>query len=274
MGTNGTGRNLATRLFDLFRGRESYEIVGLDGEPTGDKVWLQALDWQQNQALLKDLESARFRVRSEMAGSGARESLVEQVSGLNLEMCIDMLLNLERPTATNVADLAPGGSEEETKKAKEKEEAATKKWEEARKAELAEMELAEVREIVVRRQETLFVQARAIQDYINQTLCLMVIDPETGEPAFSADEFLEDGHTPSPNYIGHLMPELRDQLLKFREQFLAKRSDKAVRKTAEDKSFLPSGESPSPDTGTPGETTETPRRSRRSPSPSTTVADG
>jgi hypothetical protein len=254
-------RTDASKLFDLFRDREEFTVRNRAGEPV-TVVALQALDWQQNAALVKVMEAARNRIRTEMEVNGERKQIEESVTPLKPDQIIDIIISIERPIATNVADLAPNGTSEETEVARKKEEEATKKWEEGRRAELKEADLGELREIVVRRQESLFVQARAVQDFINDSLSLMVIDAETGEFLFSMDETAK-------NYIGKAMPELRDQLLRFRTEFLAKRAEKPVRKAAEDPGFLSSGESPKADTDIPGETTETPRRSPRTRSVST-----
>ncbi len=259
-------RTDASKLFDLFRDREEFVVLDREGAAV-TTIAMQALDWQQNNSLVKTMEAARIRVRAEMEKNGERKSIEDSVSQLNAEQIIDVIVGIERPITTNVADLAPNGTSEETAAARKKEDEAIKKWEEARRAELGTMDLAELREIVVRRQESLFVQARAVQDYINDSLCLMVVDAETGEPLFSKDSEVD-------NYIGGIMPELRNQILKFREDFLAKRAEKPIRKTAEDKSFLSSGESPSPATDSPGATIETPRRSPRTRSASTIAAAG
>jgi hypothetical protein len=202
-----------------------------------------------------------------MEKNGERQTIADSVSQLTPEQIIDVIVGIERPIATNAADLAPNGTSEEATAAKKKEDEATRKWEESRRSELTALDVVELREIVVRRQESLFIQARAVQDYINDSLVLMVVDPETGDCVFSKDQA-------APNYVGTIMPELRNQLLKFREEFLAKRAEKPIRKAAEDASFLSSGESPKADTATPGETTETPRRSPRTRSASTTAAAG
>lgn len=259
-------RTDASKLFDLFKDREEFTVTNKDGDPI-TVVAIQALDWQQNNALVKTMEAARLRVRAEMTTNNERKTIEDSVSALNTEQLVDVIIGIERPIASNTADLAPNGTSEETAAAKKKEEEAISKWETARKAELESMELDELREIVVRRQESLFVQARAVQDYINDSLCQMVIDADSGEFLFSMDPKAD-------NYIGRIMPELRNQLLKFREEFLAKRAEKTVRKSAEDPAFLSSGESPKADTDSPGETTETPRRSRRTPSASTTAVAG
>ena len=219
------------------------------------------------------MEHARLRVRAEMGKNGEREGMENSIVSLDVEQIIDIVINLERPIAANVADLAPNGTEEETEAARKKEKEATEKWEVARRKELGAMEISEVRDVVVRRQESLFINARAVQDYINERLCQMLIDPQTGDPVFSSTELLEDGK-PDPDYIGKLMPETRNQLLAFLDKFLAKRNEKQIRKAAEDKAFLASGELPKADTDSPGETTETPPRSRRTRSPSTTSAAG
>jgi hypothetical protein len=259
-------RTDASKLFDLFRDREEFTVTNHAGDPV-TVVAIQALDWQQNNALVKTMEAARLRVRAEMQTNSERKTIEDSVSALNIEQIVDVIVGIERPIASNVADLAPNGTSEETAAAKKKEEEAIAKWEEARKNELADMKLDELREIVVRRQESLFVQARAVQDYINDSLCQMVVDAESGEFLFAMDPKAE-------NYIGKIMPELRNQLLKFREEFLAKRAEKPIRKVAEDKSFLLSGESPKSGTDSPGATTETPRRSPRTRSVSTTAAAG
>jgi hypothetical protein len=259
-------RTDASKLFDLFRDREEFTVLDRAGDPV-TTISLQALDWQQNNALVKTMESARIRVRADMEKNGERKTIEDSVSQLTAEQIIDVIVGIERPVATNVADLAPNGTSDEAAAAKKKEDEAIKKWEEARRTELKTTELAELREIVVRRQESLFVQARAVQDYINDSLVLMVVDSETGECVFSKD-------ADAKNYVGTIMPELRNQILKFREDFLAKRAEKPIRKAAEDSSFLSSGESPSPPIDSPGGTTETPRRSPRTRSASTTAAAG
>lgn len=259
-------RTNASKLFDLFRDREDFAVLDRDGHEVA-VVTLQALDWQQNQALVKTMESARLRVRIEMEKNEERQRIEESVVQLTEAQLVEIIVSVERPLASSVADLAPNGLSEESQEAKKKEEEAIKRWEESRTKELGSLSLAELRDIVVRRQESLLVQARAVQDYINESLCLMVIDPETGDSLFSLEET-------SADYIGRIMPELRTQLLKFREEFLAKRAEKPVRKAAEDPAFLASGESPKSDTDSPGATTETPRRSPRSRSVSTTVATG
>lgn len=273
MSTNG--RTPASKLFDLFRDRETFQVLDRDGNPAmvdgqAATVTLRALDWQENSLVIKKMEYARMRVRIEMEKNGDRQMIADQLSQLNADQVADIVLGIERPIASNVADLAPNGVSGDTaeaeEQAKKKEEEAIKKWETDRRAELKAMELDELRELLVRRQESLFVNARAAQDYINEALVLMVID-ENGESVFSADE-------KATNYIGAIMPELRNQLIKFREEFVNKRGEKQIRKAAETTGFLPSGESPKPDTDIPGATTETPRRSRRTPSPSTPVATG
>ena len=259
-------RTEASKLFDLFRDREEFTVLDREQRAV-TAVAIQALDWQQNNALVKTMEAARLRVRAEMQQNGERKTIEDSVSQLNTEQIVDVIVGIERPIASDKADLAPNGTSEETLAAKKKEDEAIAKWEEARKKELSEMGVAELREIVVRRQESLFVQARAVQDYINDSLCQMVVDAESGNALFSMDP-------KDDKYIGKIMPELRNQLLRFREEFLAKRAEKPIRKTAEDKDFLRSGESPKAATDSPGETTETPRRSPRPRSVSTTAAAG
>ena len=269
MSTNG--RSGASKLFDLFRDRETFDVKDAEGNVV-ERVTFQALDWQQNNLLIKQMEQARLRVRAEMEKNQERDGIVDSIAQLSAEQLIDIVINIERPIATNVADLAPNGTEEETEAARLKEKEATEKWEAARRKELVEMEITEVREILIRRQESLFIQARAVQDYINESLCQMLVDPETGDTLFASQDDNLPAH--ESRYIGRLMPEVRNQLLKGREEFLAKRSEKQVRKAAEDRSFLASGESPKSDTATPGETTETPPRSRRTRSISTPAAAG
>jgi hypothetical protein len=250
-------RTNASKLFDLFKDREEFTVTDKDGEPI-TVIAIQALDWQQNNELLKTIEVARLRVRAEMTTNNERKTIEDSISALNTEQLVDIIVGIERPLASNVADLAPNGTSEETSAAKKKEEEAIAKWEEARKKELAEMELDELREIVVRRQESLCVQARAVQDYINDSICRMVIDADSRDFLFSMD-------AKADNYIGKIMPELRNQLLKFREEFLAKRAEKTIRKAAEEPGFLSSGESPSPSVDSPGETMEIPATSHPSP---------
>lgn len=271
MGTNGTApkpqrSTTASKLFDLFRDREVFDVKGPD-DAVVMQVTFQALDWQQNNRAARALDEARFRVRAEFAKTGVLENWRKQVEEADKEQSINILIAYEKPTAESVADLAPNAVNEDGSESDKKEGDAVKQWEDKRRKDLAEMELDEIHELLVQRQENLYIQARALDDYMNEALSMMIVDPATGDPVFSADPEAE-------NFIGELMPELRQQLITFRQQFIEKRSEKAIRKGAEDKDFLSSGESPSPDTATPGETTETPRRSRRTPSTSTTAAAG
>lgn len=274
MSTNGTAAapkrsTTAAKLFDLFRDREEYELKDSDGKPFLTVIF-QALDWQQNNRAARALDDARFRVRAEMEKNGIRDGWKNQVADTDKSQAINIVIAYEKPTAESVADLAPNGTSEENPEAEKKEETALEKWEKKRREELESMEVEEVHALLVERQENLYIQARALDNYMNEALAMMVIDPETGEPLLTADP--DDGS--GRLFVASLMPEVRQQLMRIRQEFINQRSEKAVRKGAESKDFLSSGESPSPDTATPGETTATRSRSRRSPSTSTTVAAG
>lgn len=269
MSTNGVvqePRSAASKLFDLFRDRDTFEIKDGEGNVL-ETVTYQALDWQQNTVASRALDLSRIRVRQELETNGTLRQFMDQIIAMPIERVIASILDYERPTAQATADLAPNAEGGDAKDAEKKEDDAVAKWESARRKELEATDPAEVREKLLERHQDMIVNARGIDDWINEALAMQIIDPKTGDRVFSADRT-------APNYIGNLMPELRQQLITFQREFTKKRSDKNIRKAAEQKDFLSSGESPKPDTDSPGETTETPRRSRRTPSSSTTVDAG
>lgn len=271
MSTNGVVQDLkprttASKLFDLFRDRDTFEVKDAEGNVV-ETVTFQALDWQQNNVASRSLDVSRIRVRQEFETLGTLKQFMDQIKAMTIDRVIAAILDYERPTAQATADLAPNAETAETSETEKKETDAVAKWEAARRKELEATDEEEVREKLLERHQDIFVNARALEDWINEALSMQIIDPETGERLFSSDRT-------APNYVGRLMPEIRQQLITFQREFQKRRSDKTIRRAAESRDFLSSGESPNPDTDTPGETTATPRRSRRTPSNSTTVDAG
>ena len=249
MSTNGSGSR-KSKIFSLFRDVEPFELKGPDGEVV--VVLFQALDWDKNNALIRRMEKSQVRIKAEMSETGDRVLIAESAERMTVPDIISTILAMERPLADESSDLAPGADTEA------KEQSAVQKWEATRKKELEELDPEELRALFIRRQESLFVQARAAQEFMNDSLCYMTLDPETKAPLFSM-------HPEHDNYIGDLMPETRQKLLEGRAVFLQKRGEKSVRKAAESGAFLSSGESPSPPADSPGETTEIPVTSQPSP---------
>lgn len=245
MGTNGR-----KKIFSLFRDVESYEIKGPDGEV--EPVLLRALSWDQNQDLINRMEKSRIRFKAQMSENGEREQIEDAALRMSRADLTTAIIVLERPIAEDSADLAPGAETED------KEKPAVSRWETNRRKELDILSVEELREVFTRRQESLFLQAKVVQAFMNDTLCFMILDPETKEPMFSLN-------TQDENYLGNLMPEIRNQLLECRQKFLDKRGEKAVRKAAESAPFLSSGESPNQPVDTPGATIETPSISQLTP---------
>jgi hypothetical protein len=238
-------------MFALFRDVEPLDITGPDGQ-VADTLLLRSLSWDQNQVLIQRMEQSRVRIKASMSQSNDYDLIAEAAGRMHTPDLVRAVLDMERPLAEDSADLAPGATTDS------KEETATQKWEKAREKELTEMTPEDLRGTFIRRQESLFIQARVVQEFINDTLCLMVLDPDTNQSMFSMDPQHED-------FIGGIQPELRQQLILGRSKFLNSRGEKSVRKAAETGAFLSSGASPNPPADSPGATTETQPTSQPSP---------
>lgn len=252
----------ASSIFDLFKEVQTFEVKGPNDEVVLT-VGLRSLDYAENTRLLKDMDKLRKVVREEMSENGSIESLREQAGTLKPDEQIQQILDLERPLAEENSDLAPGAKTE----AKEGE-AVKEKWEPRRRKELEALPKDELLELVIDRQAKLLTNSRILNEFVDASLVAMVVDPETKERLFSDDP--ED-----ENWIGHLAPQVRSQLMSFRGKFYADKGTKEIRKAAEDASFLPSGASDKkPEADSPGETTETPQLSLTTSSRSTKSEDG
>lgn len=266
MATNGKvasprPRSAASRIFDFFKETASFEIT------CGDEkipVLFRTLDYGQNAMLAKEMDIIRVTMQHEKSSEDTKGLLMDQAIRLPPERLIEAIMNMERPIAQELADLAPGITPEERE---EKEKEAAVKWDANRKAELEALSVKELRDIVIERQMRLLVQSRVLNEFMDQSLVAMVLDPETKEPMFSGDPESED-------WIGHVAPEVRTQLMDFRREFTRKKDEKTIRTTAVEPAFLPSGESVSAPVDSPGETTETLSTSPATSPPSTPVAAG
>jgi hypothetical protein len=251
MSTNGS-----RKIFEMFRTTEPFDVTDPDGNVA--TVLFRALNWDQNNALIRRMEQAEMRIKAEMSQTGDRALIEDAAERMTVPDVMRAVLAMERPLADESSDLAPGADTEK------KEKSAVEKWEENRQKELDEMGHPDLRALFVRRQESLFIRAKAAQEFMNDSLCFMVLDPDTKKPMFSMEPKNYDG-TPNKDFIGELMPEVRQQLLQGRADFLEKRGEKKVRKAAESGAFLSSGESPSPPADSPGETVETQPTSQPTP---------
>lgn len=278
-------RSTASKLFDIFKETQTYDVLGPDGEKF--PVVFRSLDYGQNAALAKEMDVMRAAIKYELEGDDLRASLTDQAVRFTREQLFDAVLNLERPLAEEHADLAPGADPDAVEAAK-KEAENIKKWEETRRSELEGMEDKDVRMLVVDRQARLIVNSRLLSEFMSASLVHMVIDPEVNDFMFSSDAFectvcnkrsrdlsvaaavcCEQPMAPVPNFIGRIAPQVREQLVEFRRQFTAKKDEKAIRKAADSAAFLASGESPNPPDASLGETIETPSSSPPALSPVT-----
>jgi len=281
----------AAGIFDLFKEIREFTVVGPDGSPAFT-VWMRSLDYGQNTALQREMDDVRTRVNASLEGQGVKANLSDQTARLTREQVTQNIIDLERPLVQEQSDLAPGADPEkitahEEAVAKEKE--AIAKWEETRRAELAELADKDVRELAIERQARLLANSRVINEFLDLSLVHMItqkivcdckdcvdkdgkpktrpLHPVTYEEMFSDDPDDE-------NWFGRLSQQVRDQLVSFRVQFLLKKDEKSIRAVAESGSFLPSGKSPEPPADSPGETIETPSDSQPTLPLSTPVASG
>jgi len=277
-------KSAASKIFELFKETESYTILGPHDERI--PILFRSLDYGQNAALVKEMDLIRAAIKDDFEAEDLRAGLTDQVVRLTREKLLDAILSLERPLATEQADLAPGADPEAIDAAKKEQEAVVK-WEEARKTELEGMEDKDLRTLVVDRQTRLLVNSRLLGEFMNSSLVHMVLDPETQDAMFSADAFecaqcgkrsrdlsptaeicCGQPMEPVANFIGRLAPQIREQLVEFRRQFTMKKDEKEIRKVAESNAFLPSGESATKSDDFPGAMIETQATSQPASSPS------
>lgn len=284
-------------LFDIFK---EYREFTIEGEVVG----MVSLDYQQSQKLAEDMESQRIKIQQEFDGDPRRrEPLETGASALVKEEVVDQILMIERPLAASAADLAPKPPKDKdeaeveevpeltpAQKEEAEEQAAMARWRQARADELAALDVADLRDLLVKRQLALFVRGRSLQWYIDTSLILMVVDPECVTCREAAEDPDAEPHTrqqhkdlrgkctvagcpcerakchlepllsddpKSPNYFGQLTPKMLNELKKCREEFFNAigGTEKEIRKTAEAPPFSASGDSPAETTASPGATT-------------------
>lgn len=265
----------ALSLFDLFR--ETFEFEIKDNRNRKMKVCLRSLNAIQNSTLIEDMAAHREIAKAEIDTPLFRQTFAAQLKPLTDEQVVDLILTMEEPTAAANIDLAPGvedpeetpDDEAKAKSEAEREKAALERWRTERKAELEALDGGrDVLDVMaIERQIALLTQARIATRFMDHQLVLMVVDPATQQPMLSLDP-------KAKNFIGALMPEVKQAIMEQRNKFAGERDDQALRKTAKKGPFSRRGRSRGRPTGSPGETTETPSTSRPTSQPSTTSASG
>jgi hypothetical protein len=252
----------ASSLFDLFREFRIFELKDPERpEAPPTRIGFQKLSYAQNMKLLNQMNAAKTRIEKEYDASDLRKSLMDRIRPLTHDQLVANLVLVEKPTADQVTDLAPGAT------SPEKEAEALARWEAQRTGELRGMKRDVLLDMLFQRQVALLVQSRVLQEFVDTSLVLMVVNPDTRKPELSLDLEAETS-------IGNLMPEMRQQLIEFRSEFLEGIGEKAIRKAAETPAFLPSGASPNGPGASPGATIASPSTSPEMSLPSTPSATG
>jgi len=231
-------------LFDLNREFKSYTITDTDGKSL--EVCVRSVDHASNMRLLQLMDERRAEITIEMNEEKARAGLRLRINEQDSATILNQVIQLERPTVENNADLAPG---DEDKSPEIREAEALMRWEDKRRAELVELEREALVELLFLRQTTLLSQAKLVDSFTDVQLEMMIVDPQTFQPMLSSDH-------KALNYVGKLQPATRNALMEVRQAFLNDITEKNIRKLADDGHFLSSGESPRKLESGPPTTTE------------------
>jgi hypothetical protein len=261
-------------LFDLFKEYEKQTIEDPEGGDPFEYAF-RALDYHENQTLLEAIEKERNDAQKRVATDENRKNIEMQIAEWTVERVIKEILGLERGAAESNADLAPGveekvkglSAEEAEKVRKEAEQAAMKKWEEERGADLKGTDEGVLRKMLVERQIRALITLQTNAKFLETAIIKMMVDVETKQPLLSTEP-------KDPNFVGRLMPRTREIIVDQWQEFMAKSNEKRLRAAAKDPRFLASGSSPRKQDDTPGATTETPSGSPPASSPSTASVDG
>lgn len=236
-------------LSTLFR--ESVDRNISDGSTT-IKLRFQSLNRRSQKMLARLLDTSRDKASEYW--KERRHLVVARVNEVADDKVIDSIIESERGTVVTVTDLAPNASDEEKEKY-DKEKEAEKKWEELRREELAGMDMQSQRDILLERAVNNLVTRDTYNDWLEQSVCEVVVDRETNQRIFTRSDSAKDLETYT--HVDDISPELYDQLLEIWRGFMNEMSAKKIREAARSGDFLDSGESLSPDSDSPGETTET-----------------
>jgi hypothetical protein len=261
---NGVGRTNKVDIFSMFRQYRDFSITDNDGNTFG--FVMKTMSFKETQAMLDGIQQAQLEARKKYDTEEMRGEYRHQTKGVKRERIIEDIISAEKPVVQSVADLAPTVTDDERKRV-EQEEAAVNKWEAERREELGPLDDDALVNILIDRRIADMISMGGNLAFMDQNIAAMVLDPDTRQPILSANK-LHD------NFIGHLTPQMRRELMTIWQNFVKEGNEKGIRKAAEDGSFLSSGDSEKSSENSPGETSSTPANSPESSSPSTPNASG
>lgn len=271
----------AADIFSLHKKVTTYEIS--DGEQTVT-IGIRALNSFENDRLSERMLKLRPVMEQALDAAGFTESVsatmrdLIQMGPLGMSRFMDMLIAYESAAANTFTDLAPDDDErppegEDPEVTAEKKAARVMaKWKAHRQEELeAQLQTEDGLALhianLVRLQKSIRLQTDIQEALGKEQLAMMVVDPETGAPIFSADPHAK-------HFIGGLSMETLEDIKAARDKFVASLTEQALRVTAESGRFLPSGESRRRRRGSRGATTVTSPSSLPPASDSSASASG
>jgi len=271
---------MSVSLFEMFREFEAVTIVeDAEGGPSVE-VAFRSLTYDEHGRLSETMEKERELAKQEIDTTDTRKRLAENLSRQSLSELIDLVVEMERPLAAAVSDLAPTppkalsaeaitatsptpeGEAVEKKEAVEK--AVMTAWELSRREELSPSKSEVLIAMLVNRQVNLAVSSRANQKFAESALVIQTVD--------LSRKMLLSQDPKAANFIGHLAPKMRQRLLEEWQHFMERTNEKAIRRASKDPRFLRSGMSPSVSPDSPGATASTLSTSP-TPSPSSTPSE-
>lgn len=284
-------------LFDLHRSLRIVRIAAADGRRLADDevyegevitLGLKSPTQAIQARLMEFLAQARDDAEAEAKKTGMLGNLKLNAAQWTTDQMIQLILTLEIGAVQEEADLAPnadGADLTDEQKAelkdvpqeeqREREQAAaTKRRQERRKAELQEMDLSKLTELLAELQLRLAILSQATTKFLMAQLCAIIVQPEPPHTQmFTYDEHDINGHR-NPNYIGDLQPETMELLGTIRSEFFADLSEQKIRAQATNAGFMKAGRSRNNRRGSRGGIGKTPATFRRALSDSSQNESG
>lgn len=226
-------------LFTLHREIDQHEVSQKIEMPDGSvvtetvKFAIQAPSHGASEYLRNFLTKARAEEATHVDQDQAREEVLLRAQALPTEGLIRLLLILETPLALDNADLIP---RDEKLSPEEQDKRAMEAYGEKRRPELEATSREDLVTLYVNTQTRVAIGAKAMQKYLDEQLCVIIVDPETRKPLLSNNPQAE-------NWIGNLAEEVIAVIRQKREEFFTKLTDRDIRREAEDPDFLSSGRS-------------------------------
>jgi hypothetical protein len=211
-------------LHKLFKKKEIRELT--DGENTV-KVMIRSLTNSEEMHIQDVVRRMRDEGRKLYDTEDAREGFFIARRAQDRETVIKAILAADRRVGVDLTDLAPNGSSTMTDEEREiAEKEALDRLEAARRLVLEQKVDAELVTLMVDRDIAQAVASHGTQTLLDESMCVMILDPDTGEQQLSNDPKAE-------NWIGNLDTQTRMLLTQLWNTLQGEKSQKILRMVAE-----------------------------------------